>query len=208
MKSMKILGVIGLLTIGAGCTPNWARENETGLLMSVSEVAGRPAGGQEGQVLFSDVSNIFNDDARLILTIFRKNPTTNLVSPLEAIRLDRYQVQYFRSDGRNVEGQDVPYRITGPLPSLVIEVPAATDITDRELIINVVRQQAKVEPPLRNLVGVFQPIPRGAVLTGGEGIITTSAEITIYGRQVSTGEPLRAVGRLQITFADFVDESL
>jgi hypothetical protein len=70
----------------------------------------------------------------------------------------------------------------------------------------VVRHTAKREPPLINLIDSdLTPVIRGVFLTG-EGIITTVAEITIYARQVTTGEPLSATGRFQVTFADFVDE--
>ena len=207
MKRLKVVGVaVGLAAASVSCTPNWATENETGLIMIVSEVAARPAGGAEGRILYSDTSFLFNDDARLIVTLMRKNPGVLTVSQLEGVRLDRYQVQFFRSDGRNVEGVDVPYRITGPLTSDFIEASAGSDFANIEVFLTIVRQQAKLEPPLRNLVGFFAPVERSPFLVGSEGIITTTAEITIYGRQVSTGEVLRSVGRLQVTFADFEDE--
>ena len=42
-----------------GCTPEWARENETGIIMEIAEIIGRRGrggGGTEGAILFSDVS--------------------------------------------------------------------------------------------------------------------------------------------------------
>jgi hypothetical protein len=209
MNALKMLGVAGLALSLAGCVPNWARENETGLLMTVADVTGIEGGeggsGQEGAVLFSDVSSLFNDDARVTVQLFRKNPDVSFTGPLEAVRLESYQVRYLRSDGRNVEGLDVPNRVTGSLNSVVIPSPSGSDVNEVDLVVNIVRHQAKLESPLRNLVGVFLS-PTRSIIFASEGVITTSAEITIFGRQVTTGEVLRATGRLQVTFADFADE--
>ena len=59
MKSLQILGIVGFAASMTGCVPDWARENETGLLMEIAGitgVAGRRAGGTEGAILLSDVS--------------------------------------------------------------------------------------------------------------------------------------------------------
>lgn len=207
MKSLKFLGIVGLVAFMAGCTPDWARQNDTGLLMTVAEIVGEPGGTglEAGHVLFSDVSQWVNDDAVVTVSIFRKNPTVTNSSPLEDVRLESYQVRYFRSDGQNVEGVDVPHRITGPLSSILLHAPGAGGEFEADVTINVVRHTAKREPPLINLIfSDLFPNGRSVFLTGA-GIITTVAEITIYARQVTTGEPLSATGRLQIAFADFAD---
>ena len=210
MKSLKMLGIVSVMAITAGCTPEWARENETNLLMTVSEIAGFAGGegdGQEANILLSDVSDTFNDDARISITVIRKNPTVNNTSPLEGVRLESYQVQYFRSDGRNVEGVDVPFRITGSLSSTLILPPVADGFSTADVFVTLVRHQAKQEPPLRNLIGIFLlPASSGNLIFPSEGIVTTTAEVTIYGRQITTGEVLRAFGRMQVTFADFADD--
>ena len=211
MKSLMAAVVVAVAVAGIGCTPEWARENETGIIMEVAGIEGvrggtQGGGGTPAGILFSDASARINDDAVLTVAVFRKNPTVGTVSPLEGIRLESYQVRYFRSDGRNVEGQDVPYRITGSLGSLRFHTPTDTGEVEIEAPINVVRHTAKREPPLINLVfSDLAPVTRGPFLTG-EGIITTSAEITIYAKQITTGEPLQASGRFQVVFADFVDE--
>jgi hypothetical protein len=56
--------------------------------------------------------------------------------------------------------------------------------------LEVVRRQAKVEPPLST---IFQTT-----------VLTVMAEITLYGETVS-GQAVSASGRLQIDFADFGD---
>src|SRR5688572_12210253 len=208
MKSLKMLGIVGFAVAMTGCVPDWARENETGILMEIAGItgfAGGEAEGTEGDILFSDVSQRINDDAVVTVNVYRKNPTVTATSPLEHVRLESYQVRYLRTDGRNVEGVDVPHRITGALNALRFHTPTDTGEIAIEAPINVVRHVAKREPPLIHLIGIL-PTTTGTFSLGGEGILTTVAEITVYARQVTTGEALSATGRFQVTFADFVDE--
>jgi hypothetical protein len=207
---MRFLGVVALAAISFGCVPEWARDNETGIIMEVAAIAGvrggSQGGGTEASILYSDVSAWINDDAVVTVNVYRKNPTVESTSALEHVRLESYQVRYFRSDGRNVEGLDVPHRITGALDAQRFHTPTATNEIELDTDINVVRHTAKREPPLINLIDSdLAPRTRGPFLTG-EGIIATVAEITIYARQVTTGEPLTASGRFQVVFSDFVDE--
>jgi hypothetical protein len=206
MKATHILAIAVALG-GSACVPDWADDNETGLIMEIAEIVGIEGGEEEGEILFSDVSAWINDDARVVVNVYRKNPNVSSTSPLEHVRLESYQVRYLRSDGRNVEGVDVPYRITGSLNAVRVHTPTDTGEQEVEALINLVRHSAKREPPLINLIfSDLTPLARGPFLTG-EGIITTSAEITVYARQVTTGEPLSATGRFQVVFADFVDQT-
>ncbi len=208
MKSLKVVPVLGLVVASFGCTPDWARENETGLLMDIVDIgtfAGGEGTGTEGDVLLSDVSPDFNDDAVVTVMLFRKHPSVDGSTPLEDVRLHSYQVRYFRTDGHSVEGVDVPHRITGPLATTILHAPDAEGEATAEVVVTLVRHQAKHEPPLVNLVGINRATT-GSLIFPGIGIITTVAEITIYGRQVTTGEPLSATGRVQVTFADFANE--
>lgn len=212
MKSLKVLGIGALAISMAGCVPDWARENETGLIMEIAGVrtfAGGEEGGTEGAILRSDVvtgGSVFNDDAIVLVNLYRKNPTVVATSALEHVRLESYQVRYFRSDGHSIEGVDVPHRITGPLSSLRIHTPTETGEVEVEAAITIVRHQAKLEAPLINLAGILSNAAIDDFLLPGQGLITTVAEITIYARQVTTREPLTATGTVQVTFADFADE--
>jgi hypothetical protein len=103
-----------------------------------------------------------------------------------AVLLKSYEVRYFRTDGRGTAGVDVPYRITGNL-AFAVDV-AATGTSDFPL--EVVRRQAKVEPPLSS---IYQA-----------ALLTVMAEVTLYGETVA-GERVQASGRLQIDFADYGD---
>jgi hypothetical protein len=59
----------------------------------------------------------------------------------------------------------------------------------------IVRHEAKLEPPLRNMRG-----------GGGLDILHTIANITLHGRTTS-GKAVQVQGRLEVTFADFADDS-
>ena len=188
-----------------GCTADWAKQNDSAILFEIGQivaVSNTAAAGTSGNVLYSDVSKVINDDLQLVINIFQKNPNITASSPNNHVYLDSYRVRFFRTDGRNVEGVDVPLSITGPL-SLRIHTPSSG--TEQEVTVNItaVRQQAKLEPPLRNLLGGPVSLP-GSTNSGGAIVLTTVAEVTVFGRTL-TGSNVTATGRIQVTFADFVD---
>jgi len=204
MNSLKVFGVAGLMLAMAGCVPDWASENETGLIMEIAGITTSAGGegGEDGPILLSDVSPDFNDDAIVTVNVYRKNPQVTATSALEHVRLESYSVRYFRTDGHSIEGVDVPHRITGALSSIRFHTPTETDEVEAEAVITIVRQQAKHEAPLVNLVGNHVS-STGSLIVPGQFLVTTIAEITVYARQVTTGEPLSATGTVQVTFADF-----
>ena len=201
MKGLCLVS-IGCLALTA-CTPDFAKDNNSGVLLRVAKITGVGASNGEGDVLLSDVGDGFNDDAIITLQLFRKNPTVVGSTPLEDVLLERYEVVFFRTDGRNTEGVDVPFRITGPL-SGVLHAPGNIGEAEADVVINVVRHQAKLEPPLRNLVGIFPA--NGTLTLPGQGIITTIAEITVHGTTTNGKGGISATGRLQVTFADFANQ--
>jgi hypothetical protein len=117
-----------------------------------------------------------------------KNPTSGPTT-VDAITLTRYRVNFRRADGRNTPGVDVPYGFDG---ASSVTIPAGGS---GELSIELVRHQAKQEPPLRNLVGF-----------GGLGFISTIAEITIFGRD-QNGNEVTATATMDVQFGDFADEN-
>ena len=58
----------------------------------------------------------------------------------------------------------------------------------------IVRHQMKLEPPLKNLVGM-----------GGLGFISTIAEVTFYGHD-QNGNEVTVTGRIDVQFGDFADK--
>jgi hypothetical protein len=187
----------------AGCTPDWATQNSSPYVL---EIAGINGGG----TFNSDVGlPVVNDDIAVDVNIFRKNNNDTLgTSAVEHVYLESYEVRYFRTDGRNQEGVDVPFRITGPLGSVRFHTPEAGGETQATVSITLVRHQAKLEPPLRNLqLDPDSPLNEtgqgtSGVTFPGSVILTVVAEVTVFGRTVQ-GAALQAKGRVNITFADF-----
>jgi hypothetical protein len=216
MKSLSPILIAAAALAASGCTPDWATQNSSNFILEIGSITGGNSGssGQGGEIR-SDVltaGSVFNDDAVVAVNVLRKNNNPNLANPpVEHVYLDRYEVVYFRTDGRNTEGVDVPYRITGPLGNLRFHTagPGGAGEVEQTVNITVVRHVAKLEPPLSNLRNIFNADPTnnpiGPLQLPGQGIITTVAEITIHGHTLP-GDGLQATGRVQVTFADFADE--
>lgn len=199
MKRAAVFAVVAVGLAGTGCVPDWAQTNSAPYILEISNI--------QPTHLFSDVQigegSIENDDVQVSVNAFRKNNNANLnTSPVEHMYLERYEVRYFRTDGRNQEGVDVPFRITGPLGNLRFHTITQSEL-ELTVPITIVRHQAKLEPPLANLRG-GTVTDTGAVQFPNGAVLTTIAEITIFGKTVQGGA-LKAVGNVQVTFADFPD---
>jgi hypothetical protein len=133
------------------------------------------------------VPTIFNDLGRVTFSLGLKDPgpSTGPTTPSQNnfITVDRYNVRYIRTDGRNTPGVDVPYPFDG---SFTVTVSSAT-----ESGFMLVRNQAKQEAPL-------------AALSLSGILISTIAEVTFYGHD-QTGRTVTAVGRIDVTFGNFAD---
>jgi hypothetical protein len=205
MKAIRLLCpvVIAVLALAPmGCTPDFVENSEADVILRLVRLTGDPGSSDQdqGDVLFSDVCcAIINDNITVEVELILKNPNVVLPGLFNDVNLERYELKYLRSDGRNVEGVDVPYRITGPLSSAIVITGTRTTVT-----VVGVRHQAKLEPPLKNLEGVFLG-DTGRFVFAGAGILSTTGELTLLGRTTS-GKVVRAVGRIQIVFADFSGE--
>jgi len=190
MKGVKVFGAVALCALsmgGGGCTPNWATTSNSDVMFLMTDI-------NKGNQLDSDVNissgAVCPDIVPLRLENHYKNPGVTSTGFRHDIVVQRYEIHYIRSDGRNVEGVDVPYSITGNVNQEVIEESAAT------LNIEVVRRQAKLEPPLLQLRAVG----------GGPGVLTAFADITLHA-VTTTGDVVNPVtGRLQIDFAEYDDD--
>jgi hypothetical protein len=107
-------------------------------------------------------------------------------SPYNDVVFTRYRVTFSRADGRITPGIDVPYPFDGVMNLYVTALgqEVQTDIT-------LVRQQAKLEPPLINLAGV-----------GGAIVISTLATVDFYGTD-SSGRSVHVQGFINVMFGDF-----
>lgn len=184
---MRALGpvALGLLSlVSLGCAKAYVTGSQSDVLLFINSI-------NLGEPLESDVSvggAAARDTVPVSLALRVKNPQ-NTVTPQVAlaVRVERYEVRYFRTDGHNAPGVDVPHSFAG-------DTAFTLDVGDNaDMSLEIVRAAAKLEPPLRNLSD-----------NGGLIILTCIAEVTLYGRQTS-GETVTAQGRVMINFADFPD---
>src|SRR6185369_13787236 len=143
-RAMKAAKACAVLALGAlsmsGCTPSWAKNGQSEVILLMTAI-------NNGSPLSSDVrtlnGSVCPDLVSLRLENHFKNRGITLTGFRHDVTVERYEVHYFRSDGRNVEGVDVPYAISGNVAQEIVEESAA------ELQLEVVRRQVKVEPPLQ-----------------------------------------------------------
>ena len=208
MSTRTIFSTVGRLVLAGACVISSAcggelmRTGRSPVYLTVESMEGVAGGGGEsGGFLMSDVQvlisqsvngvttqvpTIFNDSLRVELRVNEKNPDA-VSSPINAVTLTRYRVDFRRADGRNTPGVDVPFGFDGGL-GVTISPGGLANVA-----IDLVRHQAKLEPPLKNLAG-----------TGGQGFISTIAEITFYGRD-QNGNEVSTTGRIDVQFGDFGD---
>lgn len=189
----------------AACGGDLLRTGRGPLMLVIDNMQASPGGGGEGgSFLLSDVqrleeetvngvtvqrASVFNDSVTATIRTLEKNTTQQSVTTVvSAITLTRYRVVFRRADGRNTPGVDVPYGFDGGL-GITIGPGSSAQVS-----IELVRHQAKLEPPLKNLAGF-----------GGQGFISTIAEITFYGRD-QNGNEASVMGRIDVQFGDFADE--
>jgi hypothetical protein len=136
------------------------------------------------------VPTIFEDLGQVQLRILLRdqgNPGA-VASPsnLNMITINRYRVSYRRSDGRNTPGVDVPYGFDGAITATITNTPV-------QLTFILVRIQAKMEAPLRAMVGA-----------GGQIAISALADVTFYGHD-QVGNEVESTGTMSVNFADWGD---
>jgi hypothetical protein len=195
-KAMKAAGVISLCALAiavSGCVPGYVKENDSPVLFRIVSI-------NSGQTLVSDVSTVAPDVVTVTVAVRPKNPlNTNVPQVAEAVIVEQYRVRFFRTDGRDVEGVDVPFSFTGGITTAVdIGTGSAANVA---LAIPLIRVQAKQESPLRNLRSLVAV--GGQQTTGGVLVprVTMTAEITIFGRTIA-GEAVSDTGRVTIDFVD------
>ncbi len=179
--TLAALALSAALGLG-GCSAAYVEGDAASVFLLIEDIGG-------GAPLLSDVRGengaIVNCQVDVTVAARPKNPNSP-VGASEDVRVTRYTVSYRRSDGRGVQGVDVPYTISGNTTALV-EAGGTSSI---QLPIDLVRHQAKLEPPLSNIVDLQ--------------IVTMFADVTLTGATIS-GKRVSANGSAQVTFADFAD---
>lgn len=186
-------GLIALAVASASCGSVREGTGTSYLIVQQMEFATGENRTQFEATLHSDVNapteGNFDDLGRATFTLGLKDPgsatSINTPTPNQFITIDRYHVRFFRADGRNVQGVDVPYEFDGAFTATVSSGTVQSAFV-------VVRHDAKREAPL-------------AVLGTNRLIITIIAEITFYGRD-QTGHETQVQARASIDFGNFVTE--
>jgi len=195
MRGTGLATACALLIGVGGCVPGYVRDNDSPVLFRIADING-------GLSIQSDVGDINPTTVTVTLAVRPKNPNnTNVPQVAEAVFLEQYRVRFLRTDGRDVEGVDVPYSFSGALATVVdIGVDSGANVS---INIPIIRAQAKQEPPLRN----FQTLLNGNTTIGSNGGVITPrvtmiVEITIYGQTVAR-EAVSDTRRATVDFVDF-----
>ena len=186
-KFVKLLVVVSLIAASSACG-EFTREGRSPVVLVVDSLFVNDDQG----TLNSDVltkGSTLNDMAEVEMRVILKDPGAPgvTVNPtlLNAVTITRYRVEYRRTDGRSVQGVDVPYAFDS---AMTITVPSdGTGTTTFQLV----RHSAKEESPLRALSSNFD-------------IISTIAYVTFYGHD-QAGNDVSASASIGIDFGNFAD---
>jgi hypothetical protein len=186
------LGLVALAVASASCGSVREGTGTSFLIVDGMDFAPGNDRTQFEATLHSDVNTPggnFDDLGRATFRLGLKDPgpstAPNTPTQNQFITIDRYHVRFFRADGRNTQGVDVPYEFDGAFTATVRSNSVQSSFV-------VVRHDAKREAPL-------------AILGSNRLILTIIAEITFYGRD-QTGHETQAVARASIDFGNFVTD--
>jgi hypothetical protein len=188
MKRYVMTAVVAALML-PGCVPGYVKDNDSPVMLLMNSI-------NNGSTFTSDVSTPSADVVAVSVSLRAKNPKgpQTGVIPMDVV-LNQYTVRFFRTDGRDVEGQDVPYSFSSAMAA-PIDIATSGGVV---VSIPLVRAQAKQEPPLRNLRVIpgitTNPLPSATI----NPVVTMIAEITIYGYTFAN-EKVSVTGRVTVDF--------
>ncbi len=190
-----VITLLALVSLFA-CNPI-EDETKSDSLLIVERITGVDAEGNEADFLQSDVIKVNTETGETYVTADVAKATLRAVlldpaplmgaSTYNDILVNRYVVTYTRTDNKNTPGVDVPYPIEGTL-NVLVKIDQSVQVS-----FIVVRETAKLEPPLRNLA-----------VGRAEGVLTVNAKIDFYGEDM-TRRKVKATGYLTIEFANYLD---
>ena len=177
--TVALTGVLLLMSCGQA-----VRQGQASSYLVLTSLTGGSANAStvESDVI-SNTGSSFTDSGQATFQVLMKDNGGLGPSPVNAITITQYHVEYVRSDGRNVQGVDVPFAFDGAVTA-TINASGGVGFT-------LVRIQAKQEAPLKALAS-----------GGGAQAITTIARVTFYGHD-QTGREVSVTGSIQVTFADW-----
>lgn len=193
---LKILTLIIVTALLSGCV---AKEKDTtsASFLVINSLTGKDLEGKVGSTtIFSDVSlagSIVNDNGVASVTTLTYDPTEDSdehdITYYMDVIVDQIDVEFMRTDGRNVEGVDVPYRFTQPM-TMLVPVDAKVDIP-----FVLIRHVAKLEAPLLPL----REVP------SREFILQLVAKVTLHGKDLGGHRVAPVSGYASVHCANFAD---
>lgn len=188
-----------LSMVAAGCgVAEQGRAPAVVRIDSLEAASGGATTGTFGGYLHSDVQNVitvnnvqtptrFSDVGRVTLSLVLRDPgspgVANTPSELNAITMTHYRVVYRRTDGRNVQGVDVPFAFDSGMTITVSPTGQGQQTFD------LVRVSAKFEAPL------------AALVVNGQAL-DVIADITFFGKDMHNND-VAVTGSIGITFANY-----
>jgi hypothetical protein len=187
MKRLATRAGLAVVLLLPGCVPGYVKDNNSPVMLLMVAING-------GATFQSNVSVPAADDIGVSLAVRAKNPKgpTAAIIPMH-VALDQYSVRFLRTDGRDVEGEDVPYHFSSAMAGEIDLLTSGASTFP----IPVVRAQAKQEPPLRNLrlTAGTNTSPSASI----NPVVTMIAEITVFGHTFAN-EKVSATGRVTVDF--------
>lgn len=189
---LKIFGLIIVVLAMAACN---AVENDStsGTMLQIISMTGKDLDGNEGSTtVFSDVitnNSIINDNGvaeMIAVTLDPLYSANNTITPYMDVLVDQIDVEFRRTDGRNVEGVDVPYSFNQPMSMLV----SFSETVKIPFIL--IRHEAKREAPLLRLRENFE-------------VLQLVAVVTIHGKDLGGHRVAPVTGYVSVWCANFTD---
>jgi len=210
VKSFSSFALVAALAMSSASCGEFVRESgRSPSQLVIQSLVGVPGDSpsQKGNTIISDVQTMItkpeptcstsspcltwiNDSGEVTFGLTLKDPGQvgdPQPTALNAVTLDRYHVEYRRSDGRNTPGVDIPYAFDSAFTVTVSANGTGSATFD------LVRHNAKKERPLVSLICAATCPP----------MISTIADVTFYGRD-QAGNDVSAKGSIGITFGDVV----
>ncbi|MCX6556311.1 MAG: hypothetical protein NTW95_02605 [Candidatus Aminicenantes bacterium] len=190
---LKIVGLIIVALVMAACN---AVENDStsGSMLEIVSLTGKDLEGKEGSTtVFSDVifnGSIINDNGSAEVKAAPLDPflpDTEITSYM-SVMVDQIDVEFRRTDGRNIEGVDVPYHFTQPV-SMLVSLAASVKIP-----FVLIRHVAKLEAPLLALRDQSQ-----------EFFLELVAVVTIHGKDLGGHRVAPVTGYITVWCGNFPD---
>ncbi|MEP6916151.1 MAG: hypothetical protein ABJC89_10920 [Acidobacteriota bacterium] len=187
-SGLRLGAAVAIIAASVSCG-SLTRQGQAPSYLIIESLGGAPGASTTfGGNLSSDVvtkNSVFSDNGQVQFLLAQKDATSP-TDPTSAnfITVERYHVEYIRTDGHNIQGVDVPYAFDGAVTVTVASTATA--------VFTLVRVQAKEEAPLRALGGANQIV------------IATIAEVTFYGHD-QTGHAVSVSGKISVSFANFAD---